>query len=75
VSYPVWIWRWATPAGAQVRWPRARRISFSPRAMKRRVLAVDCFGSQIRPLSPTESATVPLNHLAYSLRYFEMVFV
>ncbi len=75
VSYPIWMWHWATPADAQVPWTRARRIPLSPAAMKRKALAVDCFRSQIRPLCPTDPAIVPPNDLAHFLRSFEMVFV
>jgi LmbE family N-acetylglucosaminyl deacetylase len=75
VSYPIWMWHWATPADTQVPWTRARRIPLSPAAMKRKTLPVDCFRSQIRPLCPTDPAIVPPNDLAHFLRSFEMVFV
>jgi LmbE family N-acetylglucosaminyl deacetylase len=75
VSYPIWMWHWATPTGAQLPWSRARRIPLSPHARKRKALAVDCFRSQIRQLSPTDPAILPPNDLAHFMRSFEMVFV
>ena len=75
VSYPIWMWHWATPADAQLPWARARRIPLSPYAMKRKALAVDCFRSQIRTLSPTDHAILPPNDLAHFKRSFEMVFI
>ncbi len=75
VSYPIWMWHWATPADAQLPWSRARRIPLSPQAMRRKALAVDCFRSQIRPLSPTDPAILSPNDLAHFHRSFEMVIV
>ena len=74
-SYPIWMWHWATPADPLLPWSRARRIPHSPGARKRKALAVDCFRSQIRPLSPTDPAILPPNDLAHFLRSFEVVFV
>jgi LmbE family N-acetylglucosaminyl deacetylase len=75
VSYPIWMWHWATPADAQLPWSRARRIPLSSLALKRKTMAVASFRSQIRPLSPTEPAIVPPNDLAHFLRSFETVLV
>jgi LmbE family N-acetylglucosaminyl deacetylase len=75
VSYPIWMWHWATAADGQLPWSRARRIPLSPLAMNRKALAMASFRSQIRPLSPTEPAIIPPNDLAHFERSFEMVFV
>lgn len=75
VRFPVWMWHWASPADPQLPWWRARRIPLSPQAMRRKALAVDCFDSQIRPLSPTDRPILPPNDLAHFARPFEMVFV
>jgi LmbE family N-acetylglucosaminyl deacetylase len=75
MSYPIWMWHWATPADPRLPWSRARRIPLSPGARKLKALAVDCFRSQIRPLSATEPAILAPNDLAHFLRSFEMVFI
>jgi LmbE family N-acetylglucosaminyl deacetylase len=75
VSYPIWMWHWATAADGQLPWSRARRIPLPPLALKRKAMAVASFRTQIRPLSPTEPAIVPPNDLAHFQRSFETVFV
>ncbi|WP_225438027.1 PIG-L deacetylase family protein [Candidatus Frankia nodulisporulans] len=77
VEYPVWTWHWAVPADPAVPWSRARSVSLPERVVRDRRRAVDCYRTQIAPLSqhPADAAVLPPPFLARLLRASETVFV
>ncbi|MBA2415148.1 MAG: PIG-L family deacetylase [Geodermatophilaceae bacterium] len=52
LMYPIWTWHWAVPGDPRVPWSRARSIALDDDTHAAKLAAVDCFASQIRPLSP-----------------------
>jgi len=47
LSYPIWMWHWATPADARVPWPRARQIPLPPAVAAQKRSAIGAFASQL----------------------------
>ncbi|MBA2554148.1 MAG: PIG-L family deacetylase [Geodermatophilaceae bacterium] len=52
LMYPIWTWHWALPDDPRVPWSRARSIALDDDTHAAKLAAVDCFASQILPLSP-----------------------
>ena len=48
VEYPIWMWHWAAPGDAAVPWDRLRAVPVSAHALDRKVVAVQCYRSQIQ---------------------------
>ena len=46
LSYPIWMWHWASPADPRVPWDQALRVPLPPRAATRKRAAIGCFASQ-----------------------------
>ena len=47
LSYPIWMWHWATPADARVPWRQARQIPLPPEVTARKRSALGAFASQL----------------------------
>ncbi|MFD0799779.1 PIG-L deacetylase family protein, partial [Streptomonospora algeriensis] len=74
--YPVWMWHWARPDHPDVPWESARRIDLPPWVRRRKAAALDCFATQIAPLStdPADAAVLKPPMLAHFGRDHELVF-
>ncbi|MCM3885607.1 PIG-L deacetylase family protein [Frankia sp. R82] len=77
VEYPVWTWHWSVPDDPDVPWSRARSVTLPERVMRAKERAVDCYRTQIAPLSdhPADAAVLPPPFLARLLRSTETVFI
>ncbi|WP_462189153.1 PIG-L deacetylase family protein [Frankia sp. CcWB2] len=77
LEYPVWTWHWAVPDDPRVPWARARRVHLPVDVQRAKQRAVDCYRTQIAPLSahPADAAVLPAEALARLLRPAETVFV
>ena len=52
LSYPVWMWHWATPGDPRVPWERAVRVALPPWAAAGKRAAIGCFASQLEDRAP-----------------------
>ncbi|MBA2389423.1 MAG: PIG-L family deacetylase [Geodermatophilaceae bacterium] len=52
LTFPIWTWHWARPEDPRVPWSTARAIALDADTHAAKLAAVDCFATQIRPLSP-----------------------
>ena len=75
LSYPLWVWHWATPDDARVPWSRAVRLPLPADAQRRKRAAMACYPSQTLPLGPApeDAAVVPPAVLAHFLRPDEVL--
>jgi LmbE family N-acetylglucosaminyl deacetylase len=76
LTYPVWMWHWATPGDLRVPWSLARRVVLPPAVYDAKKAAVECFRTQIAPLSnhPADAAILPPPVLRRLTRDTEIVF-
>ncbi|HEY5438631.1 MAG TPA: PIG-L family deacetylase [Acidimicrobiales bacterium] len=76
VEFPVWTWHWARTDEPSIPWDRARRVTLNAQARTVKQRAVQCYQSQIHPLSGEagDEAVVALNDLLHFERDFEVVF-
>ncbi|GLU48581.1 PIG-L deacetylase family protein [Nocardiopsis ansamitocini] len=74
--YPVWMWHWAVPGQGEVPWHDGRRIDLPANIQRRKAEAVNCFTTQIAPLSehPDDAAILSEQMLAHFDRPTEIVF-
>ena len=75
-EYPVWAWHWAAPGGVSLPLPRARAVRLQPDERLAKAAAINCFRSQLEPLSddPADAAVLPHPVLAHFTRGVEVVF-
>jgi LmbE family N-acetylglucosaminyl deacetylase len=71
--YPVWLWHWARPG--TVSFDGARRLVLPAAAQRAKAAAIDCFTTQIAPLSddPRDATVLPGPVLARFHRDAEIV--
>jgi LmbE family N-acetylglucosaminyl deacetylase len=76
LTYPVWMWHWATPKDLRVPWSFARRVILPPEVHDAKQAAVRCFRTQIAPLSshPADAAILVPEVLRRLTRTTEIVF-
>lgn len=76
LEYPIWTWHWAAPADPRVPWDRARAVPLDAATRAAKGAAVDCFHSQVRPLSahPADGVVLDGATLRRLTRPFEVVF-
>ena len=58
LSYLVWAWHWADPAGRDIPWHQCRRLELTRRQVATKRWATHAFQSQIRPISPESADSV-----------------
>ncbi len=77
IEYPVWTWHWAVPNDPRVPWSRARTVPLPVATRQAKRQAVECYRSQVAPLSdhPADTAVLTPEILARLLRPAETVFV
>lgn len=75
--YPIWTWHWALPDDPRVPWAWARSIDLDGETHAAKLAAVDCFATQIRPLSadPRDAPILTAAMLDRLSRPVEVVFV
>lgn len=61
LSYPVWMWHWALPDDPAVPWQTVSVVALTDTEHELKRVAVECFATQIRPLSthPADAAVLP----------------
>lgn len=61
LTYPVWMWHWAIPDDPAVPWDDVAVLHLTDQEHALRRAAVECFATQIRPLSshPADAAILP----------------
>jgi LmbE family N-acetylglucosaminyl deacetylase len=74
LSYPIWMWHWATPADARVPWPRARQIPLPPEAMAQKRSAIGAFASQLTDRGAGAGPVLPGGFVAHFTRSQEVFF-
>jgi LmbE family N-acetylglucosaminyl deacetylase len=76
LAYPVWMWHWSTPGDLRVPWSLARRVVLPPDIYDAKLAAVQCFRTQVEPLSshPADAAILPPAVLRRLTRPTEIVF-
>jgi LmbE family N-acetylglucosaminyl deacetylase len=76
MTYPVWMWHWASPNDARVPWWAARRVVLPPEVRRAKETAIAAFQTQIAPLSndPADATILPPHVLAHLTREVEVVF-
>ena len=76
LAFPVWTWQWAEPGDPRVPWNRAVRVSVADQQRAAKRVAIDCFGTQVRPLGPDpeDSAVLEPEMLAHFDRELEVLF-
>lgn len=76
LTYPVWMWHWASPGDDAVPWSRAHRIDLTPDVLRAKEGAVGSFTTQIAPVGalPEDRAVLTPDMLAHFSRDHEVVF-
>ncbi|MGW5877058.1 PIG-L deacetylase family protein [Nocardiopsis terrae] len=76
LSYPVWMWHWASPGDEAVPWSRAYRIDLAPDVHDRKQGAVGAFTTQPAPVGalPEDRSVLTPDMLAHFSRDYEVVF-
>ncbi|GLU46257.1 PIG-L family deacetylase [Nocardiopsis ansamitocini] len=76
LSYPVWMWHWASPGDDRVPWASAYRIVLSEQIRRRKTAAISCFATRIGIYgrTPSGAALLPPEQIAHFAREAELVF-
>lgn len=76
LTYPVWMWHWASPSDARVPWWAAKRVVLPAELRAAKEAAVAAFQTQVAPLSddPADAAILPPHVVAHLTRDVEVVF-
>jgi LmbE family N-acetylglucosaminyl deacetylase len=76
LAFPVWAWQWAVPGDPRLPWDRVQRVPLPAERRAAKRAAVDCFGTQVRPLGPApeDAAVLSPEMLASFDRDAEVVF-
>lgn len=74
-GYAVWLWHWAAPDDPDLPREGAVAVALPDEAHRAKAAAVECFTTQIRPLSadPRDAAILPARVRARLLREFEVL--
>jgi LmbE family N-acetylglucosaminyl deacetylase len=73
LEYPVRMWRWATPGNPAVPRDRARRVPVTDLESSMKLVALQCFKSQLKP--PHGAPALPVDAVDRLLEVDEVVFV
>jgi LmbE family N-acetylglucosaminyl deacetylase len=73
LSYPIWMWHWATPADARVPWRRARQVPLPPPVVDRKRAAIAAFASQLADRGPDLGPVLPPGMVAHFTRSQEVL--
>ena len=75
VEVPVWAWNWAAPGDPRLPWRRACRLPLDSDAKRRKVFAIQAYGSQLLPDHSTGAGPVlDAGTLQRAARPFENLF-
>jgi len=73
LSYPVWMWHWATPGDPRVPWPRACQISLPAGIAACKHAAIQAFASQLAARGPALGPVLPPGIVAHFTRAREVL--
>jgi LmbE family N-acetylglucosaminyl deacetylase len=73
LSYPIWMWHWATPADPRVPWPRACRVTLPASVAARKQSAIRAFASQLTDRGPGLGPVLPPGIAAHFTRGQEVL--
>jgi LmbE family N-acetylglucosaminyl deacetylase len=74
LSYPIWMWHWATPADARVPWRQARQIPLPPEVTAQKRSAIGAFASQLTDRGAGAGPVLPGGFVAHFTRPQEVFF-
>lgn len=73
LSYPLWMWHWASPGDGRVPWDRAFQVPLSAQAAARKRAAIGCFPSQAQSRTPEPGPVLASDMLAHFTRPTEIL--
>ena len=73
LTYPIWMWHWATPDDPRVPWHRACQVRLPARVAARKRAAIDTFTSQLTDRGPDTGPVLPAGIVAHFTRQEEVL--
>ena len=74
LTFPIWMWHWATPGDPAVPWQRAVSVRLTDAAATAKQAAISAFASQLTPRSATVGPMLPAEIIAHFTRTQEVLF-
>jgi LmbE family N-acetylglucosaminyl deacetylase len=74
LTFPVWMWHWATPGDPAVPWQRAVTVRLTTAAAAAKRAAINAFTSQLTARSATTGPMLPAGIIAHFTRTQEVLF-
>ena len=73
LSYPIWMWHWATPADPRVPWQRACQVALPSEVAARKRSAIAAFASQLTDRAGGRPPILPPGVVAHFTRRQEVL--
>jgi LmbE family N-acetylglucosaminyl deacetylase len=73
LTYPIWMWHWATPGDRRVPWHRACQVRLPAEVAARKRAAIDVFASQLTDRGPEVGPVLPAGIVAHFTRSEEVL--
>jgi LmbE family N-acetylglucosaminyl deacetylase len=73
LTYPIWMWHWATPGDRRVPWHRACQVRLPAEVAARKRAAIDVFASQLTDRGPGVGPVLPAGIVAHFTRSEEVL--
>ncbi|HEX5301098.1 MAG TPA: PIG-L deacetylase family protein [Streptosporangiaceae bacterium] len=73
LTYPIWMWHWATPGDRRVPWHRACQVRLPAEVAARKRAAIDAFASQLTDRGPEVGPVLPAGIVAHFTRSEEVL--
>jgi LmbE family N-acetylglucosaminyl deacetylase len=73
LTYPIWMWHWATPGDRRVPWHRACQVRLPAEVAARKRAAIDAFASQLADRGPGVGPVLPAGIVAHFTRSEEVL--
>jgi len=73
LTYPIWMWHWATPGDRRVPWHRACQVRLPAEVAARKRAAIDAFASQLADRGPELGPVLPAGIVAHFTRSEEVL--
>ena len=73
LTYPIWMWHWATPGDRRVPWHRACQVRLPAEAAARKRAAIGVFASQLTDRGPDTGPVLPAGIVAHFTRSEEVL--
>lgn len=74
LTFPIWMWHWATPGDPAVPWQRAVGVRLTAAAAAAKRTAISAFASQLTARSATAGPMLPAGIIAHFTRTQEVLF-